>query len=165
MPPAGDERHARSIVLAGLEIPIPSSTPISSYWPLALYAVCVVGLVVVMIGLSYLLGQRAARRHAEPYESGIVSAGSAHLRISAKFYLLAMFFVIFDLEVVFIVAWAIAARQLGWPGYWEALIFAGVLAVALVYLWRLGALDWGTTAYLRRQRAAQRRAGGDGDGA
>ena len=150
-----------------MEIPIQNASPISSYWPLALYAACVVGLVVVMIGLSYLLGQRGRRGVAEPFESGIVSAGSAHLRISAKFYLLAMFFVIFDLEVVFIVAWAIAARELGWPGYWEALIFVGVLGVALAYLWRLGALDWGTTARLRRQREAahaRRREKGHADG-
>jgi NADH-quinone oxidoreductase subunit A len=53
-----------------------------------------------------------------------------------------MFFVIFDLEAVFIYSWAVAAQELGWPGYWEIVIFVGVLAVALAYLWKLGALDW-----------------------
>ena len=53
-----------------------------------------------------------------------------------------MFFVVFDLEAVFIFAWAIAGRELGWAGYWEMLIFVGVLVAALAYLWRLGALDW-----------------------
>ena len=119
-------------------------------WPLAVYFVCVIALVAVMIGLSYLLGQRHRdRATGEPYESGIVSVGSARLRLSAKFYLVAMFFVIFDLEAVFIFAWAVAVRELGWAGYIEILIFIGVLVAALLYLWRLGALDWGTTAEKR----------------
>ena len=78
----------------------------------------------------------------QPYESGIVSEGSARVRVSAKFYLVAMFFVIFDLEAVFIFAWAIAARELGWAGYSEILVFIAILVAALAYLWRLGALDW-----------------------
>lgn len=112
-------------------------------WALGIYFVVVLLLVIAMLALSYVLGQRH-REHAtgSPYESGIVSAGSAHVRLSAKFYLIAMFFVVFDLEAVFIFAWAIAGRELGWPGYWELLIFTGVLIAALVYLWRLGALDW-----------------------
>jgi NADH-quinone oxidoreductase subunit A len=112
-------------------------------WALGIYFVGVLLLVIAMLALSYVLGQRH-REHAtgSPYESGIVSAGSAHVRLSAKFYLIAMFFVVFDLEAVFIFAWAVAGRDLGWPGYWEVLIFTGVLIAALLYLWRLGALDW-----------------------
>ena len=68
-----------------------------------------------------------------------------------------MFFVIFDLEVVFLVAWAVAARELGWAGYIEALVFIAVLGVALAYLWRIGALDWGTTAVMRRRRQRRSR--------
>lgn len=123
-------------------------------WPLLVYFCGVLALVTVMLGLSALLGRRH-KEHAtdEPFESGIVGAGSAHLRLSAKFYLLAMFFVIFDLEIAFLVAWAVAARELGWPGYIEAMIFIFVLGVGLLYLWRIGALDWGTNALLRRRRA------------
>ena len=112
-------------------------------WALGIYFVVVLLLVVTMLTVSYLLGQRH-HEHATgtPYESGIVSAGSAHVRLSAKFYLVAMFFVVFDLEAAFIFAWAVAGRELGWPGYWEILIFVGVLIVVLIYLWRLGALDW-----------------------
>jgi NADH-quinone oxidoreductase subunit A len=114
-------------------------------WALGIYFVIVLLLVTAILVVSYLLGQRH-NEHAtgSPYESGIVSAGSAHVRFSAKFYLVAMFFVIFDLEAAFIFAWAVAGRELGWPGYWEILIFIGVLITALMYLWRLGALDWGT---------------------
>lgn len=115
-------------------------------WPLAVYFGAVLVLVAVMMGLSYILGQRHTDRSTgEPYESGIVSSGSAQLRFSARFYLVAILFVIFDLEAVFIIAWAIAFRKLGWPGYMGVLVFIGVLIAALAYEWRVGALDWGPT--------------------
>jgi NADH-quinone oxidoreductase subunit A len=78
----------------------------------------------------------------EPYEGGIVSEGSARVRVSVKYYLVAMFFVVFDLEAVFLFAWAGAVRELGWAGYSEVLLFVGVLFAALVYLWKIGALNW-----------------------
>lgn len=112
-------------------------------WALGIYFVIVLLLVIAMLVVSYVLGQRH-HEHAtgSPYESGIVSAGSAQVRLSAKFYLVAMFFVVFDLEAAFIFAWAVAGHELGWRGYWEIVIFIGVLIAALAYLWRLGALDW-----------------------
>ncbi|MEJ2695521.1 MAG: NADH-quinone oxidoreductase subunit A [Candidatus Sulfobium sp.] len=95
--------------------------------------------------MSYLLGQRHRETQtAEPYESGIASTGTARMRFDVKFYLVAMFFVIFDLESVFIFSWAVSIRDTGWAGYGEMLVFIGVLVAALGYLWRLGALDWGT---------------------
>jgi NADH-quinone oxidoreductase subunit A len=98
-----------------------------------------------MLVVSALLGEHHRERATtEPYESGIVSTGSARLRFHAKFYLMAMFFVIFDLEAVFLYAYAVSFRQTGWLGYFEMLIFVGILAVALFYLWRIGALEWGT---------------------
>ncbi|WP_035349653.1 NADH-quinone oxidoreductase subunit A [Edaphobacter aggregans] len=113
-------------------------------WPLAVYLVIVVVLVVAMLGLSFVLGQRHNNRATgSPYESGILSQGSARVRLSARFYLVAMFFVIFDLEAVFIFAWAVAVRELGWTGYAEAALFIAVLLATLVYLGRVGALDWG----------------------
>lgn len=119
-------------------------------WPLAVYFGLVVLLVAGMIGVSYLLGQRHHDRATGfPYESGIVSEGSARVRFSIKYYLVAMFFVIFDLESIFIFAWAVAARELGWTAYWEILVFIVILAVTLVYLWRLGALDWGPKPRLK----------------
>ena len=112
-------------------------------WPLGVYLVIVVMLVVAMLGLSFVLGQRHHNRATgTPYESGILSQGSARVRLSAKFYLVAMFFVIFDLEAVFIFAWAVAVRETGWTGYVEAMSFIAVLLATLVYLWRVGALDW-----------------------
>ncbi len=68
--------------------------------------------------------------------------GSARVRFSAKFYLVAMFFVIFDLEAVFLFAWAVAVRETGWTGYAEVLLFIRYCLRRLLYLWRVGALDW-----------------------
>ena len=113
-------------------------------WPIAVYATAVVVIVGAMVGLSHLLGERHAEpATGEPYESGMLSTGSARTPFPAHFYLTAMLFVIFDLEAVFLFAWAVAARELGWLGYVEILIFVGVLLLAWVYLWRVGALDWG----------------------
>ena len=113
-------------------------------WPLVLFFFVVLLIPAGMIVLSYLLGQRHSE-HAtgSPYESGIVSEGSAEARFSVRFYLIAMFFVVFDLEAVFIISWAIAAREAGWAGYLEILFFTVILVATLAYLWRLGALDWG----------------------
>jgi NADH-quinone oxidoreductase subunit A len=113
-------------------------------WRLVVYFAAVLFVVVTMLGLSYLLGERHREPDTNlPFESGVQTTGSARLRLSAKFYLVAMFFVIFDLEAVFVVAWALQVRLLGWAGYIEIVFFIGVLLVALVYLWRIGALDWG----------------------
>ncbi len=117
---------------------------ISYLWPMAVYFLAVIILIAAMLGISFVLGEHH-KGHAtdEPYESGVPIIGSARQRLTAKYYLVAVFFVIFDLESVFIIAWAVAIRQLGWAGFAEILIFIGVLVAALVYLWRLGALDWG----------------------
>jgi NADH-quinone oxidoreductase subunit A len=112
-------------------------------WPLAVYLVIVAVLVVAMLGLSFVLGQRHNdRATGSPYESGVLSQGSARVRLSARFYLVAMFFVIFDLEAVFIFAWAVSLRETGWRGYAEGTLFIAVLLATLFYLWRVGALDW-----------------------
>jgi NADH-quinone oxidoreductase subunit A len=117
---------------------------IAALWPFALYAALVVLLLVVMLAASHFLGQRHRERATdEPYESGVASTGSARVRFDVKFYLVAMFFLIFDLESVFIYTWAVSLRENGWPGYIVMAIFIAALAAALVYLWRRGALDWG----------------------
>lgn len=111
--------------------------------PLFVYSGIVIVLVTGMLTLSAVLGQRHAERATgDPYESGIVSTDSAHVRFSAKFYLVAMLFVIFDVEAVFLFAWAIAVPELGWTGYTVVLLFIGILSAALLYEWRIGILDW-----------------------
>ncbi|MCX2741230.1 NADH-quinone oxidoreductase subunit A [Pontibacter anaerobius] len=121
-----------------------SSESTTVLWPLLVYGAIVLSLVGLILGLSYVLGQRHKERATgEPYEGGIVSAGGARMRFSSQFYLVAMLFVIFDVEVVFILSWAIAFRELGWYGYAGVGVFIVMLVVVLVYEWRNGALDFG----------------------
>ena len=117
--------------------------------PLIIYFGAVLAVTGVMLGGAYFLGQRHRAKAAdEPFESGIVPAGDVHIRFSVQFYLLAIFFVIFDMESVFLFAWSVALREAGWSGFIEALIFIGILIATLIYLGAIGALDWRT----RRQR-------------
>jgi NADH-quinone oxidoreductase subunit A len=117
----------------------------SSLWPFWVYFAGVLVVVAGMLGVSYVLGQRHQELATnEPYESGMNPTGSARVRLSANFYMVAILFVIFDLEAAFIIAWAVAYREAGWLGYLGMLVFVVILAVALVYEWRLGVLDWGT---------------------
>lgn len=112
-------------------------------WGLAVYVVAVFGLVGLMLGASYVLGGRDhGRAKDEPFESGAVAVGGAQIRMPAKFYLVAMFFVIFDVEAVFLYAWAVSVRQNGWSGFAMAATFIVVLLAALFYLWRVGGLEW-----------------------
>jgi NADH-quinone oxidoreductase subunit A len=133
-------------------------------WPAALYAALVLVLAGVIVGLSAVLGER--RKGAErdmPYESGIEPAGPLPRRLSVEFYQVALFFVVFDLEAVFIFAWAVNARRLGWTGYIEVVVFVVLLFAGLVYLWKAGGLDWGAAGRRkRRERLARRLQEGDG---
>ncbi len=125
-------------------------------WPLVVYFVFVLILAGGMLGTAYILGERHKDRSTgEPYESGIPATGSAHVRFDVKFYLNAMFFVVFDLETMFIIAWAVAFRESGWTGYIEMAIFIVILLAVLVYLWRLGALDWATRRERRSRQLAE----------
>lgn len=112
--------------------------------PFIVYFGAVILLVLTMLGLSWLLGQRRANKATNmPFESGVISVGTSQIQMSAEFYLIAIFFVIFDLETVFIFAWAIAFFELGWQGYAAIMVFIVILGVALIYEWRSGALEWG----------------------
>lgn len=113
------------------------------FWSLLVYVLATFGICAVMLLGSWLLGGRAwGRAKHDPFESGVVGAGATRIRLSAKFYLVAMFFVIFDVEAVFLYAWAISVREAGWAGFIEAFIFIFILTASLVYLWRIGALEW-----------------------
>lgn len=127
-------------------------------WSVLVYFGAVLVVVSCMIGVSYLLGERHRERATgEPYESGIVSTGGARVKLSAHFYLVAVFFVIFALEAVFLFAWAVAVEEVGWLGYVEILVFVAILVAAWAYLWRIGALDWSPSAGPASRRPASRR--------
>lgn len=122
---------------------------VSQLWPLIGYFIAVVAVVGAMLTLPrFLAASRRGRYTEEPFESGVVPASDVHVRLAVHFYPVAIFFVIFDLEAIFIFAWAVAFREAGWIGYLEMLAFIGILVASLVYLWKIGALDWRT----RRQR-------------
>jgi len=117
---------------------------VQELWPLAVYVLAAVCLAASMIGLSWVLGERrTGRARGEPYESGLAPTGAAWIRFHIKYFLVAVFFVIFDVESIFIFAWAVVARDAGLEGYLAIVIFIGVLMAALCYLWRMGALEWG----------------------
>ena len=121
-------------------------------WSFAVFLLGVVGLIAFMLGVSSLLGSKAVGRSKnDPFESGIVPTGGARLRLSAKFYLVAMLFVIFDVEALFLFAWSVSIRESGWAGFVEASIFIAILLAGLVYLFRVGALDWAPEARRKRQ--------------
>lgn len=111
---------------------------------LASYLLLVIAIVGFLLGITHVLGERHMQRGTRyPYESGELPTGSARVRFPADFYLVAMFFVIFDAASVFLFAWAVAARELGWAGYAAMLAFLLETVTALAYLWRTGAFDWG----------------------
>tara|TARA_R110002167_G_scaffold4648_7_gene21965 strand:- start:918 stop:1391 length:474 start_codon:yes stop_codon:yes gene_type:complete len=112
--------------------------------PLATYFFIVLGLVLLILAISHLLGERHQEpATGEPFESGVVHIGDTQFRFSAPYFLIAILFVIFDLEAAFIYVWAVTLHENGWAGYLEILIFITILGVALLYLWRVGALEWG----------------------
>src|SRR5712671_2176743 len=101
----------------------------------------------VMVGLSLLLGpSKPSPEKSAPYECGMPPVGDARDRQSVKFYLVAMIFLLFDIEVAFLYPWAMALRQLGWPGLVQVVLFMTLMLAGYVYVWRKGALDWGHDA-------------------
>lgn len=116
---------------------------IAHNWAFALFIIIALGLCSFMLVAAFFLGGRAQGRSKNtPYESGLDAVGSARLRFSFKFYLVAMFFVIFDVEALYLFAWAVSVREVGWQGFISASIFILVLLIGLLYLSRIGALDW-----------------------
>lgn len=120
------------------------STNLNIIWPFIVYAAAVVLLVAVMIAVSYFIGERHAEKAKDlPYEAGIKPTGSARMHFPIHFYMIALFFVVFDLEAVFIFTWAISFNETGWRGYFILLVFIAELLILLIYLWKVGALDFG----------------------
>jgi len=118
------------------------SDQITQVWPIAAYFIILAGMLVFMMLLSHFLGPKGKQRAKDtPYESGIISVSDNKTRFTNHFFLYAIFFVIFDLETIYLFAWVITFDEVGWPGFIEASIFITVLLAALVYLIRIGALE------------------------
>jgi NADH-quinone oxidoreductase subunit A len=139
------------------------SFDLSQYLPVLLMFVVAAGFAITFITLSQLVGQRKrTRTKLMPYECGKDPVGSARERFSVKFYLIAMLFILFDIEVIFLVPWAVVFRRLSSPEYglanvvyFEMLVFIALLAAGLIYVIKKGALDW--TEGARREAEAERR--------
>ena len=111
---------------------------------LAIFVVLILAFVASQLIIAIWLGEKKKTvEKLRPYESGIIPTGTARLRYPVPFYLVAIFFLIFDVEGAFIFAWAIAHRELGWPGWLQISFFIVLLLLGLVYIWRKGGLDWG----------------------
>jgi NADH-quinone oxidoreductase subunit A len=136
---------------------------LASYLPVLLMFIVAAGFAVTMVGLSQLVGQRKrTRTKLMPYECGKDPVGSARERFSVKFYLIAMLFILFDIEVIFLVPWAVVFKTLSTPQYglrnliyFEMLLFIALLAAGLIYVIKKGAFDWGERA--RREAEAEAR--------
>jgi NADH-quinone oxidoreductase subunit A len=119
--------------------------------------VLAIGFACVMVGLGLVLGPRnPTPEKLAPYECGMPAVGDARERQSVKFYLVAMIFLLFDIEVAFLYPWAVALRELGWAGFIQIVTFFAILLVGYIYVWRKGVLDWGPVA--RAARPSSRRA-------
>lgn len=129
----------------------PGDAPFSPWSPdifsLAVYALLVLILIAILLFLSSWLGERKpGPEKSRPYECGIVPTGSSRLRFPVPFYLVAVFFLLFDVEGAFIFSWAIAFETLGWKGWLQIAFFITVLILGLAYIWRKGGLEWGRSA-------------------
>ena len=152
---------------------IPATTPsqlmvtppdFESYLALGIYIGIAVFLIAVLLLLSWGLGHKTrSRQKQEPYESGILPLDNARLKGPVPFYLVAIFFVIFDVEVIFVASWAVASDRLGWPGFAHVCFFIFILFLGLVHIWKTGGLDWEPRAQRegRKARNDQRRANND----
>jgi NADH-quinone oxidoreductase subunit A len=128
--------------------PLNSAGALSPWTPgifsLAVYSAMVLALALVLLFLSRWLGQRnPTEEKMRPYESGIIPTGAARLRYPVPFFMVAIFFLIFDVEGAFIFSWAIAGSELGWAGWLEIAFFIFVLLGGLIYVWAKGGLAWG----------------------
>ena len=109
----------------------------------AIYAAVMIGLGVFLVGLSHLLGPRKKKPgKLDPYECGVPILSNSRERFSVHFYLVAILFILFDIETVFLIPWAVLYRSLGPAGLVEMGIFLGVVIFGLTYVWRRGALEW-----------------------
>ncbi len=121
-------------------------------WSAVAFILAAIGLVIFMLVVPRLLGGRSHGMQKEQvFEAGVVGSGNARIRLSAKFYLVAIFFVIFDLEALYLYAYAVSVRETSWLGFAGASVFIGVLIVGLIYELRLGAINWSPADKLRKK--------------
>lgn len=113
---------------------------------LVVFGLMILALIALLLFVASWLGEKSSNSEKyRPYESGVIPTGSARLRYPVPFYLVAIFFLLFDVEGAYIFSWAIAWKELGWTGWLQITFFIGVLILGLVYIWKKGGLEWGPT--------------------
>ncbi|CAL4042291.1 NADH-quinone oxidoreductase subunit A [Buchnera aphidicola (Phyllaphis fagi)] len=123
----------------------------SQYYSFLMFIIFSFSICSIMLLGGYLLGSRSVSRNKHtPFESGVIPFGDTNLRFSIKFYLVAVFFVIFDVEVLYLYAWVINIKNIGWIGFGEVLIFIFMLLLSLMYLIVNQALNWSPKWYINR---------------
>jgi NADH-quinone oxidoreductase subunit A len=123
------------------------------YLPFLIHILLAGGFATAVVSLSWLIGQRKpTRAKMSPYESGMTPVGDARGRTSVKFYLVAMLFILFDVEAVFLYPWAVILRDLKHFGLWEMFVYIGIVLVGFFYVWKKGVLEWGPEAVRRGVR-------------
>ena len=133
--------------------PVPVPTPaglepafdLAAYYPVLIYAAVVVGLAVAIVAAShvpFLKPRKPTRVKQMPYESGMDPVGSARMQFDVKFYLIAILFLVFDVELLFLYPWAVMFDKLAWFGFIEMMVFLAILIIGYAYVWRRGALQW-----------------------
>ncbi len=116
---------------------------LADYFPILVFLAVAAGIAAAMVGGSLLLArQKPNPEKLSAYECGFEPFDDTRRRFDVRFYLVAILFIIFDLEVAFLFPWAVAFKGLGWFGFWSMMIFLGVLTVGFVYEWKKGALEW-----------------------
>ncbi|HXN23614.1 MAG TPA: NADH-quinone oxidoreductase subunit A [Candidatus Dormibacteraeota bacterium] len=120
-----------------------SGNYLESYAPLLIHLLVAMGLAGALVAVSSLVGwRRPSREKQQAYECGMNPTGDARAPFSVKFYLVAMVFILFDVEAIFLYPWAYIFRELRWFGFLEMLLYIAILLVGYIYLWKKGALDW-----------------------
>ena len=121
------------------------------YLPLLLHILAATVVASAIVILSWILGKRRpTRAKLSPYECGMIPVGDARERFSVKFYLVAMLFILFDVEAVFLYPWAVILRDLKMFGFWEMMVYIAIVLVGFFYVWKKGVLDWNRSSLLRR---------------
>lgn len=116
---------------------------LSNYLPILVFMLVAAGLGIVLILAGFLLGpRRPDSEKVSPYECGFEAFEDARMKFDVRYYLVAILFILFDLEVAFFIPWAVVLDELGAPAFWAMMVFLGVLVVGFVYEWRKGALEW-----------------------
>lgn len=120
---------------------------LENYFPVLVFVIVGLAIGVVMLALGLILGRlmghaRADSEKQSPYECGFEAFEDARMQFDVRYYLVAILFIIFDLEIAFLFPWAVALEKIGMAGFWAMMIFLAVLVVGFIYEWRKGALEW-----------------------